>query len=532
MLKVLLKKQMTEIFRSYFYDAKKNRARSRLATALYIVLFAVLIVGVLGGMFGYLSYALCAPLTAVGMDWLYFAVMGLLAVLFGAFGSVFNTYAGLYLAKDNDLLLSMPIPVRTVMTARLLGVYLMGLMYSGIVALSAVVVYAFTAPVTAGAAVGALVYVVMISIFVLTLSCALGWVVAKISLRLKRKSFITVIISVVLFALYYFVYFRAQTVISDLIANASVYGGKIKGAAYPVYLFGRMATGDVIALLSVSVVVLLLFALMCFLISRSFLKIATSTGASEKKKGKAQIGERRSTRAALLSKEFSRFFNNANYMLNCGMGTLFLPAAGIALLVKGRDIVSVLDEAFGQGSGAVPLLLSAVICFVVCMNDITAPSVSLEAKTLWLSQSLPVTPRQVICAKLAVQLILTGVPVIFCLCCAVVVFPFTVAEFLLTAAVSLSFVLLSALFGMFLGLRMPNLNWTNEITPIKQSACVAVTLIGGMFYVAVLAVVYPVTGWHIGATAYMGCVALLSLILSGGLWLWIRGRGSRIFASL
>ena len=174
MLKVLLKKQMTEIFRSYYYDAKKNRARSRLATALYIVLFAVLIVGVLGGIFGYLAYVLCAPLTAVGMDWLYFAIMGLLAVLFGAFGSVFNTYAGLYLAKDNDLLLSMPIPVRTIMTARLLGVYLMGLMYSGIVALSAVVVYAFTASVTAGTVVGALVYVVMISIFVLTLSCALG----------------------------------------------------------------------------------------------------------------------------------------------------------------------------------------------------------------------------------------------------------------------------------------------------------------------------------------------------------------------
>ena len=57
--------------------------------------------------------------------------MGLLAVLLGAFGSVFNTYSSLYLSKDNDLLLSMPIPVRSIMASRLLGVYLMGLMYSG-----------------------------------------------------------------------------------------------------------------------------------------------------------------------------------------------------------------------------------------------------------------------------------------------------------------------------------------------------------------------------------------------------------------
>ena len=31
MLKILLKKQLAEIFRSYFYDAKKNKARSKAA---------------------------------------------------------------------------------------------------------------------------------------------------------------------------------------------------------------------------------------------------------------------------------------------------------------------------------------------------------------------------------------------------------------------------------------------------------------------------------------------------------------------
>ena len=89
------------------------------------------------------------------MGWLYFAIMGLLAILLGAFGSVFNTYSGLYLAKDNDLLLSMPIPVRTIMAARLLGVYLMGLMYSGVVMLPAIIVYWVTAPpLTASIVIG------------------------------------------------------------------------------------------------------------------------------------------------------------------------------------------------------------------------------------------------------------------------------------------------------------------------------------------------------------------------------------------
>lgn len=92
MVKILLKKQLTEIFRSYFYDAKKNKARSKAAITGYIVLFVILMVGILGGMFTFLSVALCKPLSAAGLGWLYFAIMGMLAILLGAFGSVFNTY--------------------------------------------------------------------------------------------------------------------------------------------------------------------------------------------------------------------------------------------------------------------------------------------------------------------------------------------------------------------------------------------------------------------------------------------------------
>ena len=146
MVKTLLKKQLGEIFRTYFYDPKKNKPRSKVSTILFLLLFAFLMVGVLGGMFALLSCALCGAFVAVGMGWMYFCLMGLLAILLGAFGSVFNTYSGLYLSKDNDLLLSMPIPVRSIMVSRLLGVYLMGLMYSAVVILPAIIVYWVTAP--------------------------------------------------------------------------------------------------------------------------------------------------------------------------------------------------------------------------------------------------------------------------------------------------------------------------------------------------------------------------------------------------
>ena len=93
MLKVLLKKQLAEVFKSYFYDAKKNRMRSKAAIAGWFIFFFVVMVGMLGGMFTFLSVSLCGALTETGMGWLYFLLMGGVAIFLGAFGSVFNTYS-------------------------------------------------------------------------------------------------------------------------------------------------------------------------------------------------------------------------------------------------------------------------------------------------------------------------------------------------------------------------------------------------------------------------------------------------------
>lgn len=307
MLKLLLKKQLLEIFQVYYYDAKKNKARSRVSTVLHFLLFALLIFGLLGGIFTFLAVKLCTPLLTAGMDWLYFALMGLISVLLGDFGSVFNTYAGVYLPKDNDLLLSMPIPVSALVGARLAGVYLMGLLYSAIVILPAVLVYWLTAGVTLPAVLGGLLLTLLISVFVLTISCMLGWVVARISQKLKHKSLITVLVSLAVLCLYYFVYFKAQTLIQQLLANAAVYGTRIKGAAYPVYLFGSVGVGDVKASIIVSAAVAVLFGLMWLLLSHSFLQIATAAGKVARREYRETRSRQRSTSTALLCREFSRF---------------------------------------------------------------------------------------------------------------------------------------------------------------------------------------------------------------------------------
>ena len=533
MLKLLVKKQLLEIFQSYFYDAKKNRARSALSTAMYFVLFALLIVGLLGGIFIFLSVNLCAPLTSAGLDWLYFALMGLIAVLLGAFGSVFNTYAGLYLPKDNDLLLSMPIPVPTLVAARLFSVYLMGLMYSAVVILPAVLVYWATAGATVRTVTGGLVLTLLISVFVLTLSCALGWAVAKISQKLRHQSVIVVLASLVFIGIYYFVYFKAQRVLQDLLANAAVYGAQIKSSAYPLYLSGSVGTGDGRAALIVSAAVAALFGLMWTVLSRSFLNIATSAGKTVRREYREKAGRRRSADAALLSREFARFAASPNYMLNCGLGTFLMPMCAAAMLWKGRGLFAMLEAMFVDTAGSVPLLLCVVLCGLASMNIMTAPSISLEGKSLWLMQSLPVAPQKLFRAKLRMQLLLTVTPLLLCVVCAWAVCPMAPAEILAVGLLTTSYGLLGALSGLVLGIRMPTLTWTNELMPIKQSAAVMFTLFGGIGYTVLLfAGFLLLPGWKLGFAGYAGCFTGVNLILCACNFAWLRKKSAARFAAL
>ena len=532
MLKTLVKKQIMEIFRSYFYDAKKNRKRSALSTALFIALFVLLMVGMLGGIFTFLSFTMCGAMTSVGMDWLYFTLMGLMAVFLGAFGSVFNTYSSLYIAKDNDLLLSMPIPVKVIMGSRLMSVYLMGLMYAAVIFIPAMIVYWVTVPVTVSAVVCPIIALLMISIFVLVLSCALGWVVAKISLKLKNKSLITVVVALVLFGAYYFFCFRASYMLQAMLANLGEVGAGIMSAAYPLYVFGSAASGSWVDTLIISAIVLALFALTWVLLSRSFLKIATSTGGTAKIRYREKAAKLHSAPQALLGKELTRFFSSPNYMLNCGLGLFVMPIAAVLLLIKGADVNLLLMNIFDSADVSAVLLAGAV-CIMGAMNDMAAPSVSLEGKNIWVVQSLPVPAWYVLRAKLSMHLLLAGAVSLLCSVCAAIVLRLDALNAALVLLLPLAYIFMMAVIGMLIDLKRPNLAWTNETAPIKQGASVTVSLFGGWIYAIVIIAVYMLAAQKVmSSAAYLSAALAVTLCADALLFVWLKKRGAAIFAEL
>lgn len=530
----LIKKQMLEIFRSYFYDSKKNKKRSKLTTALFIVMYIGIMVGVLGGMFTYLSLKLCKPFHMVNMDWMFFLIMSMIAVALGASGSVFNTFSGLYMSKDNDLLLSLPIPTRAILISRLMGVYIMGLMYSGVVIVPAAIVYLINVKITPANILGTLLMIIIISAIVLVLSCILGWCVAKISIKLKNKSFITVIISLVFFGLYYFVYFKAQKVIQDLMENALIYGSRVKKAAHPLYLFGNIPEGDIKAIVIFTVITIIICLITFYILCKSFIKIVTSGGKSKKVTLKTLESKKRSIKRAILGKEFGKLVSSPNYMLNCGLGSVFLIILCGFLIIKGSALINNINKVIGAGTvdRFATVCVALAVCLLITMNDMVTPAVSLEGKNIWILQSLPVNPWDVLKAKISVQILVTGIPAILCSFSMIFVLKCNIAEMVLAMILPVVFTVFMSFFGMFLGLCMPNMTWTNELAPIKQSISVLLSMFGGWAIVIAAIGIYLLKAWRMGAMAYLLIMNIVFIIGISLLYMWVKNKGTKIFRQL
>lgn len=530
MLKILMKKQMREVGAFLYQNNKKGTRRSKGNLIGYIIVL-LLLYTLVGSIFYTVSEWLCAPLATVELDWLYFALMGLMAVILGVFGSVFNTFSSLYMAKDNEMLLSMPVKPRDILLARLFGVYMMGLFYEALVMVPAIIVYAINVEVNVLSIVYQLILLLVLSFFVLTLSCVLGWVVALISTRLKNKSFITVILSLGFITGYYYVYFKASSYLQHILQNAGVVGDAIKNKVFPIYHMGVAATGNTVSLLIVTGMIAVITLLIYMILLHSFMKIMMTKKGEKKVAYKAKAMSAGSVNGALLRKEAKRFTGSATYMLNCSLGVIMLLLTAVVMVWK-ADVVQKLIGKMGSSSEYIVLIAAVAVCLLTTMNDITAPSVSLEGKNIWILQSLPVSSWQILKAKLKLHLVITLVPVLICIVCMEYALMLDVISLVLIAAVTILFVAFCALFGLVLGLKMPNLEWSNETAAVKQGINVMIALFGSWAVIMLLGGVYVAVHQFISPEIYLVCCIVLFGILDVAMTFWLKNKGSRIFENL
>ncbi len=533
MLKTLIKKQLLELKEQFIPKRYRKQKRSKLGMIGLGLLFGLLFVSVAFAFVG-MAMLLCKDLNRENMDWLYYLLFSMIALLVGVVGSVFSTYATLYRAKDNELLLSMPIPPFTLLAARMLTVFMTGFLFELMVLLPAYGVHIAVCGTSVANIVCCLCNLLFMGCLITTFSCLLGWIVALISERTRNKVWVTVLISLTLMGVYYVVYFKLNGMLRTLAEHAKDIGDKISKSAAILNRIAQSYTGeDMGGFALFAIISLALISITFYLLARSFLTITTSNRGEKKAVYVAKKSAQKSVLSALIHKEFRRFTQSVAYLLNNILGVIIELGATAYLLIKFPDaraaIGGFLDTLSPDWVKLLSFAPAAAVCFMSSMIMLTAPSISLEGRSMWVLRSLPVRPVQIFTAKQALHFAI-ALPGSLLLCCvlnAALSLPFE--GWVINLVYVFAFICLTSSLGLTLDLKNPRLDWTNESVPVKQGMPIAITMFGGWALVIASCV-----GAYFLAPLFNAVPLLVILPLAGALicnW-WIYTKGAEVFDAI
>lgn len=538
MYKTLIKKQLAELNSFYYNNRKTGMRRSKAGIVGCIILYSLLFL-FLAVMFAGFAFLVCDTLTEMKLDWVYFAMFSIMAILLGTFGSVFNTFASLYKAKDNELLLSLPVTPSAIIISRLIGVYAMSLLYSSLVWIPAVIVYWIEAAPSVLSVVYSILLMFVITFLVLVLTCILGWVVAVISVKLKYKKLLSLAASLIFFGAYYWVCFNMNTFIEQFLLNGAKMSDGIRNNLYPVYLLGRAAAGDTVSMIIFTAAVAVLTALCYLVMIRTFTSLVTKTPKETRVEYKETALKSTSVKKALFSRELKLLTSSTTYMMNTCLGMVMMPVIAVVLFIKRAQIPYIftvfnLIEQIKDPVSFLTVMFTVLLFALICMDAVTAPSISLEGKNIWILQTLPVSPYEILKAKEQLHFRLNVFPACILAGAAGYLLGLGVLNTVLIIALSVLYILFIADTGLWLNLLKPNLNWTNEVVPIKQSMPIMILLFGGWVFAVILGGIFFMLQlkFAVSGSTYLICVAVVLVILIRVFDHWFKTKGSSIFATL
>ncbi|MBO7406638.1 MAG: hypothetical protein J6V14_03325 [Clostridia bacterium] len=483
-LAILLRKQFGE----FVANLSRNRRTGKRRTGSGLVLYVVLLVFIgisLAASFTAMYLMLALPLVRGGQGHIFFTFTGVVTAMIGLIGGMFVTYGVLYCPKDNEALLAMPIPPRTILIARMLFVWIQILMYTATAALPAIALAQIFGGFNIGLLLLQLAMYLLLTLFLLAISCGLGWLLALIAAKAGKKA-VTVVSIIVSLGAYLFFYIGRQRVTGLVMRDPADAGNFFKKWLWPFYAYGCGSAGRGLEAALFGALAIALIALAIWLLSRSFIALITTKKSRKAKKYVEKTARANSPYAALARLELRRFLTDPLYLVNSALGVIFVFVAGVVALIYAPTLRSVIAGVNGSpGFALLPRYNTYIIaiavfglCLVSSMSGISSAAVSLEGNRIWIPLTIPVSASRIMLAKLTPHLLFSGSAALFASLCACLAGGTDLFTTLLAPLTVLAFVALTGTFGLFLESRRPKLNWTDETVAIKNNLNVLFATLG------------------------------------------------------
>ena len=520
----LLKVKLRAIGSGLLNVQGSSKAKKRFTAGLLVFMLIYLAVFMLSSVGALLNLMLKAMPTTE-LHWFYFSFTGLAAfsssVILGLFSIPYQVFGG----NDNELLLSMPIPTRTILGVRITFPIALDFFFTLAVYTIAAVIYLLKFPLTAIGIIALVLSTLFVPMLAFAVSALIGWLIHALTVRVRNKNIISSILFLAFFFAYMYAVTKAQSAITALLANQEAVASKL-GVIYPLLCMGRsISEGKLLDLLIWGLFAIIPFIVSLIVLDLSFVRILTTKVGHRRLRDQKLRSKGKSAFSALFAKEVKFILSCPAYFINCAVGILLL-AIAVVLLAVNAELVRSIIPIIGP---ILPALICLFTCFFCSTSPITAPSISLEGKRMWIIRSLPIKANTVLSAKLCLHLVITAPVMLICTSVVCVICQLGAAESTVIILMPQLFNLCIAIFGLLMNLAFPKLDFISEAHAVKQGTSVLITLFGGMGVVGAFVALGALMFKLIDSIVYLFAVCAILAALAIALWAILRKRGEELF---
>jgi ABC-2 type transport system permease protein len=503
-------------------------------TAMFVLIAAVL-AGAAFMMFSLMFETLLEPLFGAGIGWMYFTLLGVSAFAMCVVGTVFSATSQIFSARDNERLLAMPINPSAILISRLLVIIAGEYAFTTLIALSAFVPWVRGGYATAAGMLIFFLVNLLLPLMALAVTLLLAWVLGSVTSRLKHKNIVSFVIGIVFLAAYFYGVSNLQRYLVKLLMNGSAIAEAFRKSLPPFYSFGKsIAEASVTDTFLFMLWALVPFAITVLLLRTNYMRILMARRGAAKTVYREKASKERGALWALTKKDLLHCLNKPAIILNASLGSLFMLIVAVMLVVRKAALFSYIDQ-IAPMLGELPLVpLMAIMLMVLgSLNNLSSSLISLEGSNLWIAKSIPAPTGTVMLSKICAHLAMCGLPCLVASICGAAVLADSLADKAALILVPQAWCAFTATAGLAINLNIPKLDWTNEVSAVKQGMSAIVAMFGAIGALAVFGLAWVFAfRQFLSISAYLWCTGAAFALGSALIFAWLAVPGAKKFARL
>lgn len=372
--------------------------------------------------------------------------------------------------NDFELLLSLPIPKRTIVLAKIIKnilfdfLSLLLIMFPGFICY-----YLLVDEANILIPIRGFVLILLLPLFAQAITIFLQQLIFKLTYKLKRADLFQSFFNIFIMILFFLFYIYVNTKLSD-------FDSGFTDKFYSFYPFQVMSSfilnGELQYLFIIALFVLIPFCIATGVQIKSF----TKKNIQVKRKEEVVTYKGKKILTSLFHKELSRYFRSPLYVMNTIAGAIFVLITSLLIFFIGTNYIADLLSLYIplDFSKLLPALIVMIMTVLSSTIMTTQSSISIEGKQLWIIKSLPVHAKTVFQSKIMMNLVL-GIPfilvssILLSIKIGIIYLPFLI----ILPTLAMFF---SSIHGLNLNLIYPKFDWEAEEEIIKRGMAVFISL--------------------------------------------------------